>query len=39
MNIAAAVGGNPSEADFFDEQGTSKGVPAKGHECSFRYLQ
>ena len=24
MNIAAAVGGNPSEADFFDEQGLLK---------------
>ena len=36
MNIAAAVGGIPPEADFFDEQGLLKGVPAKGHECSFR---
>ena len=24
MNVAAAVGGNPSEADFFDEQGLLK---------------
>ena len=39
MNVAAAVGGNPSEADFFDEQGLLKGVPAKEYECSFRYLQ